>query len=73
MSTPRPELVGLLLEGRYELRHVLGAGGFATVYLALDRRLHEREVAIKVLHPEHLTSADQVVRFAREIKVAARS
>ena len=72
MSTPRPELVGLLLEGRYELRHVLGAGGFATVYLALDRRLHEREVAIKVLHPEHLTSADQVVRFAREIKVAAR-
>jgi serine/threonine protein kinase len=72
MSAPRPELVGLLLEGRYELRHVLGAGGFATVYLALDRRLHEREVAIKVLHPEHLTSADQVVRFAREIKVAAR-
>jgi serine/threonine protein kinase len=72
MSAPRPELVGLLLEGRYELRHVLGAGGFATVYLALDRRLHEREVAIKVLHPEHLTSADQVVRFAREIRVAAR-
>ncbi len=71
-TTSSPELAGLLLDGRYELRHVLGAGGFATVYLALDHRLHDREVAIKVLHPEHLTSADHVGRFAREIKVAAR-
>jgi len=71
-STARPELTGLLLDERYELRHVLGAGGYATVYLALDRRLHDREVAVKVLHPEHLTSEDHVARFAREIKVAAR-
>lgn len=73
MSTaPRPALPGLLLDGRYQIRHALGEGGFATVYLALDRRLHDREVAIKVLHPEHLASADHVGRFAREIKVAAR-
>lgn len=69
---PRPELTGLLLDDRYQLRHVLGEGGFATVYLALDVRLHDREVAVKVLHPEHLGSADHVSRFAREIKVAAR-
>jgi len=72
MMSTGPTFTGLRLDDRYELRHVLGAGGFATVYLALDRRLHDREVAVKVLHPEHLTSADHVRRFAQEIKVAAR-
>jgi len=71
-TAPRPELTGLLLDGRYQIQRALGEGGFATVYLGLDRRLHDREVAIKVLHPEHLASADHVGRFAREIKVAAR-
>jgi serine/threonine protein kinase len=35
-------------EGRYEIRRVLGRGGFGITYAATDRRLH-REVAIKEL------------------------
>jgi len=42
----------------------------ATVYLAKDRK-HDREVALKVLHPE-LSSSLGPDRFLREIKVAAR-
>ena len=42
----------------------------ATVYLARDLR-HDRQVAIKVLHPE-LASTLGPERFLREIKVAAR-
>ncbi len=42
----------------------------ATVYLAQDLK-HEREVALKVLHPE-LAGAIGSVRFQREIRLAAR-
>ncbi|MEY2460493.1 MAG: non-specific serine/threonine protein kinase, partial [Acidimicrobiaceae bacterium] len=35
-------------EGRFEIRRVLGRGGFGITYAAGDRRLH-REVAIKEL------------------------
>jgi serine/threonine protein kinase/Flp pilus assembly protein TadD len=58
------------LEGKYEVEHELGRGGMATVYLAHDLK-HDREVALKVLHPE-LSSSLGPDRFLREIKVAAR-
>jgi serine/threonine protein kinase/tetratricopeptide (TPR) repeat protein len=58
------------LAGRYELRHEIGRGGMATVYLALDHR-HGGRVAIKVLHPE-LGSTMGGPRFLREIQIAAR-
>ena len=39
------------LTGRYTIERELGAGGMATVYLAHDVK-HDRDVAIKVLHPD---------------------
>jgi len=58
------------LSGRYAVERELGAGGMATVYLARDLR-HDRQVAIKVLHPE-LAAALGAERFLSEIKTTAR-
>ena len=44
-------LVGRLVDGRYEVVSRIARGGMATVYLAVDRRL-DRDVALKVMHPE---------------------
>ncbi len=58
------------LKDRYGIQRELGRGGMATVYLATDLK-HDREVAIKVLHPE-LAATLGPERFDREIKFAAK-
>ena len=58
------------LSGRYTVTREIGAGGMATVYLAHDAR-HERDVAIKVLHPD-LGAALGAERFLAEIKTTAK-
>ena len=63
------DLVAALAD-RYELRHVLGRGGMATVYLADDRK-HHRAVALKVLLPG-LAAYLGAERFLKEIQIAAR-
>ena len=57
--------------GRYVLECRLGAGGMATVWRALDTRLH-RKVAIKL--PSDAFSGDEAfaARFEREAQTAAR-
>jgi len=56
--------------GKYEILEELGRGGFATVYRARDLTL-EREVAVKVLHPQLLTDPSFVERFQREAHTLA--
>ncbi|MCB1008033.1 MAG: serine/threonine protein kinase, partial [Acidobacteria bacterium] len=65
--------IGLLAPGtalgeRYEIREVLGHGGFAVVYLAHDRKL-DRDVALKILREDRLTPGS-LSRLKREVRVA---
>jgi serine/threonine-protein kinase len=68
--TDVPTRLTSALSDRYRIERELGTGGMATVYLAHDLR-HERDVAIKVLHPE-LAAALGGERFLSEIKTTAR-
>jgi serine/threonine protein kinase/thioredoxin-like negative regulator of GroEL len=58
------------LADRYRIERQLGAGGMATVYRAHDVK-HDRDVAIKILHPDLSESLGRD-RFLREIRLAAR-
>ncbi|MBL0170979.1 MAG: serine/threonine-protein kinase [Gemmatimonadaceae bacterium] len=58
------------LANRYRVDRELGAGGMATVYVAHDLK-HDRDVAIKVLHPD-LGAALGGERFLGEIRTTAR-
>jgi serine/threonine-protein kinase len=58
------------LADRYQVDALIGRGGMATVYSAVDLK-HDRKVAIKVLSPD-LAATIGAERFAREIKIAAR-
>jgi serine/threonine-protein kinase len=65
-----PERLAAVLEDRYTLEREIGRGGMATVYLATDRK-HERQVAIKVLHPDLVSHGYHPERFLREIRIIA--
>jgi formylglycine-generating enzyme required for sulfatase activity/predicted Ser/Thr protein kinase len=57
--------------GRYKVLKRLGRGGMGTVYLARDPKL-EREVALKVPHPEQSRDAASRERFLREARAVAK-
>jgi serine/threonine protein kinase len=61
--------VGSVLERKWRLDRVLGAGGMATVYAATHRN-NGRAVAIKLLHPELGGNAEIRTRFSREGYIA---
>jgi len=57
--------------GKYHVEALLGTGGFAWVFRALDPDLGVR-VALKVLKPQFAGDAEFEERFRREASVAAR-
>jgi len=65
----QPNDIQSALGQRYTIERELGRGGMATVYLARDRK-HNRELAVKILHP-HLAANLGPERFLREIQIAA--
>ncbi len=68
--TEQTDRLNSALAGRYTIEREIGAGGMATVYLAHDVK-HDRDVAIKVLHPD-LGAALGGERFLAEIKTTAK-
>ncbi len=46
-GTPLPATAGTLIHGRYRLERLLAMGGFGAVYLAVDTKNKDRQVAIK--------------------------
>ncbi len=72
-------LPGVILEARmeefqidrYRVTGSLGAGANGRVYLGLDPKL-DREVAIKVVHPELAADDEVMSRFHREARAIAR-
>ncbi len=63
-------MIGRLISGRYRIEAVVGTGGMAVVYRALDLQ-ENRTVAIKVLRPEYESDMEFVRRFGREAEAAA--
>ncbi|MCS4484446.1 Stk1 family PASTA domain-containing Ser/Thr kinase [Gleimia sp. 6138-11-ORH1] len=64
-------LIGMIVDGRYQVEKLLARGGMATVFLAQDIRL-DRPVAFKIMHPHLAESEEFVNRFRREARAAAK-
>jgi serine/threonine protein kinase len=63
-------LLGQQLD-EYRLEALLGQGGMASVYRALDIHLH-RYAAVKVIRTSLRSDSDYVIRFAREAQAIAK-
>lgn len=61
---------GKRLDGRYEIREIIGVGGMSVVYKAYDN-IDDRVVAIKILKDEFLTNEEFKRRFKNESKAIA--
>ena len=61
------KMIGMRLKNRYEIQELIGVGGMANVYKALDT-IEQRVVAVKVLREEFLSNEDFVRRFKNESK-----
>src|SRR5437660_1841566 len=67
---------GCLLASRYLLEKRLGRGAMGQVYVARDKNLATRRVAIKTVRPDILTDdgigeGEAIARFEREARAAA--
>ena len=60
-----------LLDGKYQIEHLLGEGGMGAVYRATHLGT-KRTVAVKVIHPQLSTHDQFVARFRREAEAAGR-
>jgi WD40 repeat protein/serine/threonine protein kinase len=70
MATEFKDLTGQVLKG-YELRQLIGRGGFGAVYRAYQP-LVERDVAIKIILPEYANHPNFVRRFEAEAQFIAQ-
>lgn len=70
MIASQPFPAGTVIAEQYQVIRMIGQGGMATVYLAVD--LHTGvEVAVKIMHEELANDPEFVRRFATEARAAA--
>lgn len=62
--------IGKKLDNRYELLELIGVGGMADIYKAMDI-IEEKTVAVKILKNEFAASEDFLRRFRNESKAIA--
>ena len=65
------QLIGHTILGRFRVDGVLGVGGMAAVLRCHHLGL-QRDIAVKVLHPEMSASPEVSARFAREAQAMSR-
>lgn len=61
---------GEIIHG-FELLERIGEGSFASVYRATQQSV-KRTVAVKIIHPQHLTNPEFIQRFHEEAEIIAR-
>ncbi len=69
LSDIQDPLIGTTIAGRYKVEKVIGEGGMATVYRAVQSHV-ERACAIKLMNPAHATDPTVRELFRREAKSA---
>lgn len=65
------DLVGCVIDGKYEVISLIGSGGMGSVYLARHAMLG-RNVALKVLHKKFLGKDEVVKRLFREAQAVVK-
>src|SRR5213596_380355 len=70
-AVPTAERLVRALGPKYEVKRLIGRGGFAEVYELWDKDL-DRRLACKVLHPEIAWTPGMLARFRQEAKALAR-
>lgn len=64
-------LAAKFLGDRFKLLGTLGTGGMGSVFRAYSHDM-KAEVALKVLHPQHVNSKEMVRRFYREFEIQSK-
>jgi serine/threonine-protein kinase len=68
----RPDqLIGRTLNNRYIVRKKIGEGGFGAVFEG-KQLATEREVALKILHPQNVSDPTVIGRFRREAEACSK-
>ena len=68
----QPGLIGQTVDQRYVIESAIGQGGVGAVYLARDRKLHDKRVVLKILLDRSLQNEWVVQKFQQEKEALAR-
>lgn len=70
METIYEKYIGVIFDGRYKIEKVIGLGGMAVVFKAVDIKT-ERYVAVKLLREDMAQEEESVKRFINESKAVS--